>query len=194
MAYTQVKKYLRANLHTGVEFMKKLMLIFAASTLTLLSIPSFAKAEVEITWENPEKYRDVRPTNESRKRFRENTFKKLDTYIADLAEQLPDGQKLQLTVTNLDLAGQVWPASFVGLGHGASDVRLIKSIDIPRMEFSYKLLDKTGQVVQEAVVKLKDMSFQNRHNQFFGSESLRYEKNMLKDWFEDEFPKLIAKN
>ena len=106
---------------------------------------------------------------------------------------MPDGQTLGIKVTNLDLAGQVWPASFVGLGHSGGDVRLIKSIDIPRMEFSYTLKNSDGSVVQEAEVNLKDMNFQHLHNQFFNSESLRYEKNMLKSWFKDEFPELIAK-
>ncbi|MFT5675278.1 MAG: hypothetical protein ACI808_001208 [Paraglaciecola sp.] len=174
--------------------MKKLMLVIVSGMLIVGSSQLSAKAEVEITWQNPEKFRDVKPANDSRKRFRERTFKKLDEYFVELAERLPDGQKLLITVDDLDLAGQVWPASFVGLGHGSSDVRLIKSIDIPRMSFQYKLEDMSGEVLQEAEVKLKDMSFQDRHNPFFRSENLRYEKNMLRDWFNDEFPEVIVKN
>lgn len=173
--------------------MKKAYLVLISSVLTLLSSQTFAKAEVEIIWQEPKKFTDVRATNESRKGFRESTFKKLDEYIAELAEYLPEGHKLSMTVDNLDLAGQVWPASFVGLGHSGSDVRLIKSIDIPRMSFTYQLLDEAGQVVQESAVKLKDMSFQDRHNPFFDSESLRYEKNMIRDWFKDEFSQLMAR-
>jgi hypothetical protein len=173
--------------------MRTLYIVIIASVLALISRQTFAKADVEITWQEPEKYRDVRPTNESRERFRKSTFKKLEEYITELAEDLPDGQTLLMTVDDLDLAGQVWPASFVGFGHSASDVRLIKSIDIPRMSFTYQLLDENGQVVQESAVKLKDMSFQSRHNRFFDSETLRYEKNMIHDWFNDEFPQLTAK-
>ncbi|MFT4939111.1 MAG: hypothetical protein ACI88A_002144 [Paraglaciecola sp.] len=169
--------------------MKKLILVIVSGMMIVGSSHLAAKAEVEITWQNPEEFRDVKPSNDSRIRFREKTFKELDEYLLELAERLPDGQKLLITVDDLDLAGQVWPASFVGLGTGGSDVRLIKSIDIPRMSFQYKLLDESGKVVQEAEVKLKDMSFQDRHNPFFASESLRYEKNMLRDWFRDEFLK-----
>jgi hypothetical protein len=174
--------------------MKKLMLVIVSGMLMLGSSQLLAKAEVEITWQNPEKFRDVKPANDSRKRFRERTFKKLDEYLVELAETLPDGHKLLMTVDDLDLAGQVWPASFVGLGNSGSDVRLIKSIDIPRMSFQYKLVAESGEVVQEAEVKLKDMSFQERHNPFFRSENLRYEKNMIRDWFNDEFPQMIVKN
>ncbi len=100
-----------------------------------------------------------------------------------------------MTVTNLDLAGQVWPASFVGFGHSASDVRLVKHHDIPRMNFSYKLTEKDGTVVKEGEVKLKDMGFQDHIIRASArDEPLRYEKNMIKQWFDDEFPKLIVKN
>lgn len=170
------------------ENMQKLMITAIVSSCLLLTTQAFSQAEVEVTWQNPEKYRDVRPANESRKRFANNTFKTLDEYLVELAESLPDGQKLLITVTNLDLAGEVWPASFVGLGHSGSDVRLIKGIDIPRMAFSYQLLGPTGEVLQQGEEKLKDMSFQDRANRFFDSEPLRYEKNMLRQWFVSTFP------
>jgi hypothetical protein len=166
-------------------------LIISAMTVGL-SHQALAQAEVEIEWDKPEKYRDVRPSNESRKRFRDATFERLDKYMNKLALALPDDNKLLMKVSDLDLAGQVWPASFVGLGHGTSDVRIIKNIDIPRMTFSYQLQDESGEVLQQAEVNLKDMSFLDRSNRHFKSEPLRYEKNMLKRWFEQEFELLIA--
>ena len=164
------------------------------STVTLgLSSQVLAQAKVEIEWDKPEKYRDVRPSNESRKRFREATFKRIHEYMNKLALALPDNKTLLMKVSDLDLAGQVWPASHIGLGHSASDVRVIKNIDIPRINFSYQLLDESGAVVQQAEVKLKDMSFLDRSNRFFKSESLRYEKDMLQRWFKKEFGAHIAK-
>ncbi|TRY32185.1 DUF3016 domain-containing protein [Aliiglaciecola sp. M165] len=161
----------------------------------MISGASAAKGNIEVTWENPEDYRDVQPTNQSRKRYREQTFKQLDKYFEELSESLAEGQTLSITVTDLDLAGRVWPSSFVGLGHSGNDVRLIKRGEIPRMTFSYTLTDAQGNVVQEsAEVKLKDMGFQDRHNPFFKSENLRYEKNMIRHWFHGEFPEMIAKN
>ncbi|WP_293746778.1 DUF3016 domain-containing protein [uncultured Paraglaciecola sp.] len=166
----------------------KILFKFIISAVALgLSSQIVAQEKVEIEWDKPEKYRDVRPSNESRKRFREATFKRINEYMNELAMELPENKRLLMKVTDLDLAGQVWPASHIGLGHSASDVRIIKSIDIPRIKFSYQLLDESGQVLQQAEVKLKDMSFLDRSNHFFKSESLRYEKNMLKRWFDDEF-------
>lgn len=166
----------------------KILSKFIITAMALgLSSHVMAQAKVEIEWDKPEKYRDVRPTNESRKKFRETTFERINEYMNKLALELPENNKLIMKVSDLDLAGQVWPASHVGLGHSASDVRVIKNIDIPRINFSYQLLDESGQVLQEAEVKLKDMSFLDRSNSFFKSETLRYEKNMLKRWFDDEF-------
>jgi hypothetical protein len=167
-------------------------LIISAVTLGL-SNQVLAQAEVEIEWDKPEKYRDVRPGNESRKRFRDTTFEGINEYMNKLALALPDDNKLLMKVTDLDLAGEVWPGYFVGLGESTSDVRLIKDVDIPRMNFSYQLLDGSGQVVQEAEVKLKDMSFLDRSSSnFFRNESLRYEKFMLKRWFDREFELQLA--
>lgn len=168
---------------------------FALATVMALSAsPVLAKAELEIEWQNPEEFRDVKPTSQSRKSFREQTFKKLEEYISELAEQLPDGQKLSMTVTDLDLAGEVWPASFVGYGHAGSEVRLVKSLYIPRMQFSYVLTDSYGKIIkQNEEVKIKDMAFQDRVNRTSRTDSLVYEKTMIKEWFADEFPELTAK-
>ncbi|GGD70268.1 DUF3016 domain-containing protein [Lacimicrobium alkaliphilum] len=166
--------------------MKTLLTILTLSTLAASGHVQ-AKADVEVTWHEPENYTDIRAANASRTKFRERTTKELQEYINELSESLPDGYKLTMTVTDLDLAGQVWPGSFVGL-NSASDVRLIKRIDIPRITFEYKLMDAQGQTLkQEEEVKLKDMSFQDKHNPFFDSEPLRYEKNMLREWFRDTF-------
>jgi hypothetical protein len=151
----------------------------------------YAQGQVEVEWDNPKKYRDVRATSGTSHKFRQSTFKKLDEYLLKLAEALPDGHKLMFKVTDLDLAGQVWPASFAGFGHGATDIRVIKSVDVPRMNFNYELLGVTGEVLQHAEVKLKDLSFLERGNRHFPSESLRYEKNMLKQWFSKEFKEVL---
>jgi hypothetical protein len=173
--------------------MKHIAVTVFSISLLLFSATSLAQAEVEITWQDPEKFDDVRSPSASRVKFRERIFKELDKYFNELAEDLPNGQKLVMNVTNVDLAGDVLPASFAGLGRSMSEVRVVKSIYIPRMSFSYQLLSSDGGVLQEEEVKLKDMSFLNSHNRFFSSDTLRYEKNMIAEWFEDEFAKSDTK-
>ena len=172
--------------------MKTLIGLIIPAVVLGFSSQVLAQTEVEIEWDKPEKYRDVRPSNESRKRFRETTFEHISEYMNKLALALPDNKKLLMKVSELDLAGRVMPASFTGLGLSGSDVRVVKSIDIPRINFSYQLLNTSGEVLQEAEVELKDMSFLDRGNHLFRSEALRYEKNMLKRWFNQEFDSQIA--
>lgn len=175
--------------------MKHLITLLCVSAL-VVSTASAAKSppppnpeemkRVEVEWLNPSDYSDIRPSNQSRTRFRETTFKHLEKHLEKLAIRLPEGQRLKLTVTNLDLAGQVWPGHMIGLGL-SSDVRLIKRVDIPRMNFSYELLDESGVVIRAGEEKLKDMAFQERAIARYRNETLRYEKTMLKDWFVNNF-------
>ncbi|NMH60389.1 DUF3016 domain-containing protein [Alteromonas ponticola] len=170
------------------------ILIGALPALAMLGVSPVNAAELTVNWDTPEDFTDVRPVNESRKGFRERTLASLEEYLVKLAATLPSQQKLTLTVTDLDLAGEVWPSSFVGLGNTSADVRLVKRIYIPRMTFSYSLADETGALVKEADVNLKDMGFMDGVSSRFKEHPLGYEKQMLKEWFNDEFkPELSAK-
>ncbi|MBU3021043.1 DUF3016 domain-containing protein [Aestuariibacter sp. A3R04] len=175
----------------------KIQLSMLASSVLLggLVFPGFAgAASVEVTWENPEKYTDVRPSNESRVKFKERTFKALEAYLGKLAEKLPADEKLTINVTNLDLAGQVWPSSFVFGNATGADVRIIKRVDIPRMTFSYTLTDASGKARKSAEVKLKDMGFIDNPRRIAQNDFLDYEKVMLRDWFREEMADVIVKN
>lgn len=138
--------------------------------------------KVKIEWQNPDKYIDVRPSNQSRKRFQESTFNKLEAFLEKLAEKLPEGQSLTMTVTNLDLAGHVWPGHMAGM-NSTQEIRVIKRVDFPRMYFSFSLLDADGNIVKQGDEELKDMSFQDRTIGRTQNDALRYEKNMLESWF-----------
>lgn len=145
-------------------------------------------SKIEVTWGDYKAFTDVKAANESRKRFAERTFANLEKYLAKLAQDLPSGHQLNIEVTDLDLAGRVLPASFAGLGmHSADNIRIIKNIDIPRIKFNYVYTDANGVELKRDEVNIKDMSFISRHNPVFRSDSLKYEKNMLRNWFNDTF-------
>jgi len=147
------------------------------------------EGRVNIEWQDPKSYTDIRPSNQSKKRFQESTFKKLEKFMEKLATKLPEGQHLNLVVTDLDLAGHVWPGHMAGMSN-TQDVRVIKRVDFPRINFSYTLLDSNGETVKAGEETLKDMSFQEHHLGRFKSDGLRYEKNMLERWFKKT---LVAK-
>ena len=102
------------------------LMVFSGATVAQKSTAEAAETKVDITWQDPKSYTDVRPSNESRKSFRNRVFKSLDEYFNKLAEALPEGQTLEVTVTDLDLAGEVWPT----MRAGAFDIRII---DIDRL-------------------------------------------------------------
>jgi hypothetical protein len=141
-----------------------------------------------VTWGDYQTFTDVKPANGMRKAYAESTFKTLEEYMHKLAADLPQGHTLAMTITNLDLAGRVLPGSFTGLGlHSTDMIRVIKTIDIPRIEFTYEYKDANGIVLKSDTVNLKDMSFMTGHNPLFSSDSLKYEKNMLRKWFKKTF-------
>lgn len=172
--------------------MKKLSTIAASLCTVLLStavvLPSHA-GELKVTWKEPKSFTDVRPSNESRARFRERTLKALEAHLVELAASLPKSHTLSMVVTNIDLAGQVWPSQFIGFGNNmGADVRVIQRVDIPRITFSYSLTDSSGEVLKsEDDFKLKDMGFMDTNIRNMRNENLFYEKAMLDDWFDDTF-------
>ena len=129
--------------------MKKLLVVLL-SALSFLSVaPMALAAESEITWNEVDDYRDLRPGNLStKKKFQEHFFSDIEEHVAKLAVTLPEGQKLSMTVTDVDLAGDVRIGSM-------SEVRIVKNIYHPRIEFSYKLTNADGSMVVEDSINLK---------------------------------------
>lgn len=168
--------------------MKKVTHLIAVigASLVVLTTPAIA-GESEVTWTNPEKYRDIDEGNRVKSKFKEQVFREFGKHFNKLAAKLPEGQKLMVEVTDLDLAGDVR----VG---GINEVRIVKSIYFPRMEFNYQVLDSTGSEVQKGSVNLKDMNFMNGTNLRYGNKSFAYERRMLDEWFNKTFTTTLAKN
>jgi hypothetical protein len=165
--------------------MKQFTLMVTFITLTLLFTANTYAASSEVVWKDYKSYRDIHEGNEGRKQFRERTFKAFEKHFAKLAESLPEDQILKIEVTDVDLAGDTH------LG-GINRVRIIKDLYIPRMDFSYQLVDKQNQVILTDEVKLKDINFMNNNSLKYRNKALGYEKKMLDDWFADTFNDLIT--
>lgn len=138
--------------------------------------------ESEIKWTEPDKYTDVRSGNENRKHFKERIFKSFEKHFAKLSEQLPEGQILKLDVSNVDLAGDVRFSPM-------QEYRIIKDIYIPRLTFTYELLNADKTVADSGEVDLKDMSFLTSISSSSINNTLKYEKRMIDKWFKKTFVK-----
>jgi len=135
--------------------------------------------EVKVTWQDPDNYTDIRPGNENRTSFREQIFKELDQVFAGLAKKLPDDIQWNVTVTDLDLAGDVRPM----MGAGVSEIRVVKEIYWPRMSFNYTMTDTKGAMVAEGKEDISDMNFMMTRPINIGNGSFPYETKMIEDWF-----------
>ena len=133
---------------------------------------------VSITWQSPDKYSDIESTGERQSRFEQRAFDSITENLAKLADKvLTHGEQLQLTVTNLDLAGDVRPT----FGASANDIRVLKDIYPPKITFSYRV-NKGQEVILSGDEELRDLNYlggiQPRRQ-----ESFMYENQMLKQWF-----------
>lgn len=160
----------------------KLLSFIAASSILATSIVQAGVANVE--WSNSDDYRDIRPANETKKRFKERTFKALEAHLVKLAEQLPEGFQLKLKVTDIDLAGNV------EFGR-TQPIRIVRQMFSPSMDFEYQLLDAKNEVVKSESVELKDMNFLSHLNKYKSRDSYAYEKLMLDKWFENVMAEYI---
>lgn len=153
---------------------------FAATVIIATALVGQVQAgEVKVTWQEPEKYTDIRPSNETKTDFRDRVIKELDQVFVDLAKKLPDGYQWDVNVTDVDLAGDVRPF----FHHSMNDVRVIKDLYWPRMNFTYELKDAEGKSVASGKEDVKDMGFMMRLGVATGHTSFQFEEQMLRDWF-----------
>ena len=165
--------------------MKKLTIaLLAMLTFNLLPNVLYA-ATSEVTWTDYENYRDIHPGSEGRKHFRERMFESFDKHFAKLAKVLPEGHVLKINVTDLDLAGDTHSG-------GINQLRVIKDIYFPRINFSYELVNTDGSIITSGEIVLKDMNFMMGSNSKYRNQSLSYEKVMLDDWFAKSFKELVV--
>ena len=154
-----------------------------ATTNQLQATTKETSSQVKISWQNPEKYADIRPANESKKSYQAQVINSFDKIWTKLAEKLPAGYYLELTITDLDLAGDVNPMYRLA----NNDVRVIKDIYFPRMQLNYILYNADKQIVGQANdVKIKDMGFMTSGSATFTSREFAYESEMIKKWFNKE--------
>lgn len=159
--------------------MKKLL----SAILISLGISGLSQAaQVKVNWQDPDKYTDIRPTNETKDAFRQRVFDALDEVFRDNAKTLPENYLLEINVTNLDLAGDtnvIQPRN----GH---DIRLVKDIYWPRMSLQFSLKDDAGTVISEGKANLSDMNFLFTHRVGTSHTGFEYEEKMINNWFKEQ--------
>ena len=152
--------------------MKQFLKTLVAGSLLLASVA--ASAAVTVNFVKPDDYPDM-PFSPS---DRAAILKDLGDHFTKLGKNLPDGTDVQIDVLDLDLAGRLEPSR-----RGDRDLRVLRGgADWPRMRVHYSV-ESGGKVVNSGDAQLQDMNYQFNARRVNDSDPLRYEKQMIDEWF-----------
>ncbi|WP_332856205.1 DUF3016 domain-containing protein [Duganella sp. S19_KUP01_CR8] len=162
--------------------MRGLTRTMLAAALALLA--SAAWADVSVSYVKPDDFADV-PRNGV---DRERVLKDFSDYFATLSKKLPAGQNLKIEVLDIDLAGRMWPRR-----NGGEDIRVMNGgADWPRMHLRYTL-EQDGKTLRSGDEQLSNMNYMQGISRYNDGDTLRYEKQMLDDWFNKVIVPKVAK-
>jgi len=158
--------------------MKRQTRFWIAAALLLAAAGAASAGEVTVKYQEPDKFTDVPFWEQDRAQV----LKELTAHFDRLGKQLPANQQLTVTVTDLDLAGRVEPRR-----RSMQDIRILRGgADWPTMELQYSL-QQDGKVIASGSDRLSNMLYLDHMNRYAGSDTLRYEKPMVDDWFKKTF-------
>jgi len=134
---------------------------------------------VTVTFQDPDSFTDVL----------ENGSNTTSTYYLDQLREciqqaasplLASGQKLAVTVTDIDLAGET-------RFNQPHQIRIMKDIYTPKTHLKFQLLDAEGKVLKEGERRLTDMNYLMQIRRPGQEEPLYYDKELLRQWVKSEF-------
>jgi hypothetical protein len=146
-------------------------LAFSCVAVLLLAGP--AAAGVKVNFADPKRFvdADLRGVD---------VVKDLRTYFQRLGSRLDRGVDLNVTVLDIDAAG------FDMSTRGPSNHRVLSGATWPKIKLRYALT-RNGKVVASGEGWITDRVYRAHAGMASSSDPLRYEKNMLDDWFSARF-------
>jgi hypothetical protein len=148
--------------------------------------PAAKASRVEVIFSDPDKFTDAAQDSRGSDWGRDTNLDILKDFIVSRGTSLvPADDKLTITFTDIDLAGEYEPWRSPSAGR---DARIVKDIYPPRMDLSFKLTDATGKVVMEGKRHLTNLTFlMDILPPGERSESLAYDRELLRNWLNNEF-------
>lgn len=158
----------------------------APRTVTASDAPRALPAEgrVQVQWTDPSQFTELRQSRNRWESERGDWIVQLAEYLRKQADkQLPAGQTLDVTITDIKRAGDYEPWR----GPQLSEVRFMRDIYPPRISLQFTLSDAHGQVIDQGERKLVDTAYlYGGTTRLSDSDPLRYEKRLLDDWLRRE--------
>ena len=145
-----------------------------------------AVSRVSVSFVEPEKFTDARraelaPTSEG-------VLRELEKFLIDDGNRyVPETMKLNIRVTDIDLAGDFE----LFRGPQADHVRISKGLYPPRIVLEFEVTDGAAAVVKSGKRELSDINYQLR-SVYPREDYLRYEKDILRDWLRADLGSLGA--
>ncbi len=137
---------------------------------------------VAVRWENPAAFTELRQRPAGAPIDDYTWIPALAEHLrSSAANRIAEGQKLDIAVLDIDLAGDFEPWRSLH-----QDVRIVRDIYPPRMRLRFTLSDAQGKVLSEGERKLTDLGFLQGSG-LLDTDPLRYEKRMIDDWTRREF-------
>ena len=138
---------------------------------------------VSVHWNDPATFAELRFSQNRYDTERGSWLTDLAEYLRTRAEaQLPAGERLELNIVDVDLAGEYEP------WHGlqSQDTRIVRDIYPPRMTLQVRHFDASGALVSEGERKISDPAFLTGASPINNSDPLRFEKRMIDSWLRRE--------
>ena len=147
----------------------------------LLVSPARAAGEVDLRFTQPEQFTDIGLGHFDR----EQNLRTLREHVQRLGERLPAGQRLEVEVTDVDLAGRIEP-------HHPDQLRILRgSADWPHITLRYTL--KAGDTtLAQGDEHLSDPSYLFPRRRATEQQPLPYERRLLDVWFQERITPAVA--
>ncbi|MDX2225445.1 MAG: DUF3016 domain-containing protein [Rhodospirillaceae bacterium] len=162
--------------------------VLASATL---AVPAFAATEpdgrgrVTVSFVAAESFTDAALDDSQRESSRTTVLDALrDTLVAAAEASLPAGQRLSITVTDIDLVGRIRPVPSLQ----NERIRLLDEVSWPRVTLSYAVTGEDGGAVAAANdVVVENRSYLVAPSPGLTDDPLRHEKAMLRRWVQATF-------
>ena len=151
--------------------------LLAAAALIALARPAYAAGSADVRFVEPERFSDAgrNPAD------RERALAALGEHLKSLAARLPDGQRLKVEVTDVDLAGEE-------VMRAGRELRVLRgAADIPRIQLRWTL-EQGSSALKSGEERLTDLGYISARLPLARMQGdLPYERYLLTEWFRAQF-------
>ena len=182
----------------ATRFLLFVAVLFAASTAVAatrnVTDPDAPRAlpddgPVSVHWTDPSGFSDLKFSGNRWRAAQGNWVYELAEHVREAAaRRLPEGHRLEVTITDLDRAGRYEPWRGIQM----QDVRIVRDHYPPSMKLEVRHLGANGEVLAEGTRELRDAGFLTTGSHPV-RDNLYYEKRMIDRWARDELgPPVVA--